>query len=559
MKKISSLCLILVCILWISGCRRSSDTLYPFGWCRIDPEFDSLSMKLERLYYAYEPDSCFAPVLDSMARLIPADHAPKDPRVARWHYWNARLKLRRGEIDEAFDEFEHAIAITDSARHPYDVARIRWNMEFDEPHTVDDYFATLEKIRFFESVPDLTMAAAYYMTLGAMMTEKSDHEAALVFFGKADSLLVISGLEDMARRNRINRSKLFERSGRVDEAVAILENLLADSLFRKEEIAVNTALWNLYTFTGRLDVLEQAYAMAGEGVDAAMPEMKVLYGANLMEEYAKRGRLDLARELARRVDADTALFETDFYRYEYYNARAVMAEADGDYKLAARMYAKAREISEKMETENDQREINNLVVRRGIAEAEFKAEQKRNRRTVVLLVVIVVVSVVGSAVVIMYRRRLQRKSIEALNESLENERSRRHVLALQIAMNETGAMVGEIESHIDSEPGLSPEFRRKMHDALRAHKISEDMRQSFVDTFAQTNPRFLARLDARYPNLTPAERRLAVYTALGLDIKHISRLMGVRPESVKQARWRLRGKMGIEGSLDAEIAALASE
>ena len=40
--------------------------------------------------------------------------------------------------------------------------------------------------------------------------------------------------------------------------------------------------------------------------------------------------------------------------------------------------------------------------------------------------------------------------------------------------------------------------------------------------------------------------KLAVYMALGLDNKHIARLTGVRPESVKQAKWRLRKKMGGE-------------
>ena len=59
-------------------------------------------------------------------------------------------------------------------------------------------------------------------------------------------------------------------------------------------------------------------------------------------------------------------------------------------------------------------------------------------------------------------------------------------------------------------------------------------------------------LRERWPNLSDAEVRMAVYIALGLDNKHIARVAGIRPESVKQARWRLRNKLGInaDASLD---------
>lgn len=40
-----------------------------------------------------------------------------------------------------------------------------------------------------------------------------------------------------------------------------------------------------------------------------------------------------------------------------------------------------------------------------------------------------------------------------------------------------------------------------------------------------------------------------------MESKHIARVMSIRPESVKQARWRLRGKMGLgpDDSLDDVI------
>lgn len=68
------------------------------------------------------------------------------------------------------------------------------------------------------------------------------------------------------------------------------------------------------------------------------------------------------------------------------------------------------------------------------------------------------------------------------------------------------------------------------------------------------------RLRKDYPSLTGADLRLASYIAMGMENKHIARVMSIRPESVKQARWRLRGKLGLAPgeSLDDLMRRLAA-
>lgn len=62
------------------------------------------------------------------------------------------------------------------------------------------------------------------------------------------------------------------------------------------------------------------------------------------------------------------------------------------------------------------------------------------------------------------------------------------------------------------------------------------------------NPEFNKRLKEAYPDMTTADLKLAAFIAVGLDTKHISRILTIRPESVKQGRWRLRTKMGLAKS-----------
>lgn len=49
-------------------------------------------------------------------------------------------------------------------------------------------------------------------------------------------------------------------------------------------------------------------------------------------------------------------------------------------------------------------------------------------------------------------------------------------------------------------------------------------------------------------DMTASDLKLAAFIAVGLDTKHISRILAIRPESVKQGRWRIRTKMGLAKS-----------
>ncbi|MDE6716686.1 MAG: hypothetical protein K2J70_00705, partial [Muribaculaceae bacterium] len=106
-------------IIAIAGCGRK-ERLYPFGWTKTDPAFDSLTVRTEYAFLEFEPDSVIEANVEKMKRLADADPSMPE-KMSRYHYWHARLRLRHVEIDEAMDEFLVSLAMTDSARFPYDV------------------------------------------------------------------------------------------------------------------------------------------------------------------------------------------------------------------------------------------------------------------------------------------------------------------------------------------------------------------------------------------------------------------------------------------------------
>ena len=95
---------------------------------------------------------------------------------------------------------------------------------------------------------------------------------------------------------------------------------------------------------------------------------------------------------------------------------------------------------------------------------------------------------------------------------------------------------------------------RRIVNAIKSHAVKQGDRETFIETFSSMHPEFAQRLLELNSAFTEPDIRLATYIAMGMDTKHIADTMGVRPESVKQARWRLRTKLSLEKGASLEQA-----
>lgn len=66
--------------------------------------------------------------------------------------------------------------------------------------------------------------------------------------------------------------------------------------------------------------------------------------------------------------------------------------------------------------------------------------------------------------------------------------------------------------------------------------------------FEQINESFYKNITAKFPNLTPNERKLSAYLRLNLSTKDISSITSQSPRSIEIARTRLREKLNLKGS-----------
>ena len=74
---------------------------------------------------------------------------------------------------------------------------------------------------------------------------------------------------------------------------------------------------------------------------------------------------------------------------------------------------------------------------------------------------------------------------------------------------------------------------------------SNKQREVFENAFDEVNEEFMSKLNAKYPMLTAAERRLCAFIKMNISTKEIAPLMNISVRGVEIGRYRIRKKMSI--------------
>jgi DNA-binding CsgD family transcriptional regulator len=100
----------------------------------------------------------------------------------------------------------------------------------------------------------------------------------------------------------------------------------------------------------------------------------------------------------------------------------------------------------------------------------------------------------------------------------------------------TGRQAGKVSSAIQN-----------IINTINAHD-QEHLWSEFETSFNETDPDYLNRLAARFPDLTPNELKLCIFLKLNLRTKEISVITQQSLKSIEVGRTRLRKKLGIDNT-----------
>lgn len=144
--------------------------------------------------------------------------------------------------------------------------------------------------------------------------------------------------------------------------------------------------------------------------------------------------------------------------------------------------------------------------------------------------------------------RIQRLRFQRELTRRERDEMARRLIATQAAMDESETLITKVGKEIGSmaDSGRLPDGEtRHIVSAIKSHSAMKEDRESFMDSFAAVHPEFAQGLRNANEAFTEPDIRLATYIVMGMDTKRIASTMGIRPDSVKQGRWRLRQKLAL--------------
>jgi tetratricopeptide (TPR) repeat protein len=110
-------------------------------------------------------------------------------------------------------------------------------------------------------------------------------------------------------------------------------------------------------------------------------------------------------------------------------------------------------------------------------------------------------------------------------------------------------LIEELKDKILALKNTTPEPPRELNTLLNLVQQNTSIDKDWDDfkrTFENVHQNFFGNLLDRYPDLTQSELRLCALIYLNLSIKEMASLLGISPDSVKTARYRLRKKLGLD-------------
>ncbi len=558
-QKIAVIIIAALAIILTGSCNRRPHNLMTWYWECITPESDSLMAEIEWAFYNNR-DKRYSDslIVELGAMAQKATGETRDALMTRWHFWRASSMMNTtfSSNNNAHAELELARQTADSLRRPHEYRRIHSREihlkqsegNFRLKEIIGDY-------EFYLAAGDNNMAGAMAMVAASALGDAGDTDNSIHWFVIGDSLYKETGMERSRAIYQINYATILGIAGRREEAEELFRKLLTDSTIIYSSAEYNVLLCNTYNLTRDPAYLHRAYEAIRNSPNGE--SFAGLYEARLALYHLRSESLDSAviylERARRRLPAMTNLYN----RSEVYDITADIEHALGRHEMAYDDLQRSIELYDSAEASNNKKLSLKVQADHELKMIEMeKLDEKRKGQFRLLLALLCAVSVAGVLAIIWQRhRRHYDIERERARLQLEYERRRREVAALTVEETEclATAVMNEMNSMSDAGT-ISEADRRKVASIVRRHTGRLRELDNVSHVFEKTCPNFADNLRRACPDIAETQVRLAGYILIGMSNKEIAGFLNIRPESVRQSRWRLKARLGIDSDTTLEEA-----
>lgn len=460
-----------------------------------------------------------------------------------------RVHLRKGGYTKALEYFQRAYDIEIDESYVYmkgEILRGLGNIYFIQYQPVESMKFYKESLFYFRKINDEPQIANTYGGIANIYYEDQNYDSSLAYNLKALEIRKRLGSEMAIARSYLNTGMLYDAMDSLDLAIEY-------SLFVLDVAERNNAL---LMSTYPLKILSSVYRKKGDYASAIKYATKSLEIANSMDIIYEQK--DAHSNLA------MSNYEMGNYKkaydhlYDHKTLNDSLLNEDANIRLAD---MRARYEKEKIEKEN---EI--LASKSALQKTRFAAILSSLALTLVFVSFFFYRNISKKKkeielaekdkLISESKRKLAEEQLsnsELKAQNLENELTNYafHIIEKNNFLEEVKNEMSEIRSQVKNDDAIRHinQLGSKIYQNLMINKDREE----FENQVEQVCEGFFKKLEAKHPDLTNQERRLAALLRLNLSSKDISGILNISPKSVDQTRYRLRKKMNLEKSKNLSL------
>lgn len=538
---------IIAIFVGLAGCRKEN-TLEPFRWVAVGEEFDSLTLRLENQFNDYAPFDSLAESIARLEEIAKNTGEYKNVEMSRVAYWKARYHWRLEHTDSALKFADEGLRLCDTVRHKYDMHRLN-AIKYVVDDTIDGgtLYRILEGIiNYSHKVKDIGFEAIASINMGNLMSEIGEYDRALEYFSIADSLNLKLGFSKLPIKDKVNISRVLGQKGDKGTEIDMLKSIMGHPAVEGDEYVENVIPRNLFEATKDIRYLYEAYWGIRE--NERFRHLRGLYSALLANEKYKMQQYDSVLHYASAAADDLEYVKDSGHQSLVWLsislAWTIVEKHDSAYVCRIR-YEHC--INEKMKQAKAAEVLRlNAAKEMERREAEYATETLR-RNVVIGFAVLLMVSSGVISLLLVNRRRIRHR-MDAIAAELDLEKSRRKIVATTLSMEEKDKVLESMKEEL-SDMRKSGEIRetqaRRLETTIKSHLVENESTEAFREMFDVVHPKFVDKLRKLCPKLADSYIRLACYILMDLDNYRIARLMMIKGESVRQAKWRLRQRLSV--------------
>lgn len=545
-------------LLFVAGaCSRQERVSDLFRWRSITPGADSALVRIERAFIAHESDSIMMTHVHSLETEA-RKHPESRQLMARHFYWLGRVSNQMHRLPEAIAYLQRAAELTDSAKYPYDQARINYLRAVVSKKSQPHYYRELRQVEdYFARTGDEFMLASAKLDIGHILKEIGDDKRSLANYLYADSVFDALGIGPYHIKTSLNNAEIYHQMGQDEKSIGLLEELIAHPVAKADFDFYNTLLLSKYDIASDTAALMSARRRMDSVPGYSYGRRNLEYF--LTQYYADHNQPDSAISYARGallLASDEMSMKATLYK--------TIADANvslGKLPDAIEAYASLEQVREAMLQNNVTAEISRMDSRTEIVKYEEEIRGKQKVERMWIMVVLLVATVVVLAVFMMLMRRAHTHKLQIANSQLSLEKERRQLVTSMLRIEEKDKVLQALLSELDGmekEARLSAGAKRQLEQHVKMHLSGELEWERFREVHDRLDPHFAKTLRKNFPDITEGELMLSTYIRLGMQTKQIARMLMLQPDSIKKNRQRLRRRLKLtpDQTLEAFLAGI---